>query len=56
MKPFFPLALEDLLIALKGAGNCLLIRGFILPQVERNSSSCCYYWEETWETGIEVGC
>jgi len=35
------LALEVLLlIALNGAGSCLLILGFILPHVWRNSSSC----------------
>lgn len=40
----YPLALVVLLIALKGAGNYLLIRGLSLPQVCLNSSSYCYYW------------
>jgi hypothetical protein len=39
----YPLALPALPMALKGAGSYLLILGFILPQVYRNSSSyyCC---------------
>jgi hypothetical protein len=33
VKNTYPLALEVLLMALKGAGSYLLILGFILPQV-----------------------